>query len=359
MNFTTENFIFTLGRPFSPLYALVMKFRAFLYRKRVFAIHHLPIPVISVGNLTMGGSGKTPFVVYLANFLQQKGFKPAVISRGYRGTSKEPFTIVSDGQSILSDALSSGDEPYLIAHSTHGVVVATGKKRIHPCKKVIESFNCDIILLDDAFQHLAVSRSIDLVLFDVHTFAGNSRVFPGGELREPVSALNRCDAFILTGVTESNQERTERCAELLAHKFTEKPIFKVSKFYPNAVKHTLVGSSISAAVMPLEDLPQNLFCICGIAKPERFRQSLKDAGISIGDFKIFPDHCLYTQDIVETLRYLVIETSADGILTTEKDMTKLARLDFEGITIYTLPLIFDSNEALENLILSKIGVASC
>ncbi|MBT8361246.1 MAG: tetraacyldisaccharide 4'-kinase [Desulfobacterales bacterium] len=356
MNFTTENVIFAFGRPFGPFYALAMKFRAFLYRKGVFTIHHLPIPVISVGNLTMGGSGKTPFVVYLAKFLQQRGFKPAVISLGYRGRSKEPVTIVSDGQRILSDPLSCGDEPYLIAHSTHGVVVATGKKRIHPCKKVIESFNCNIILLDDAFQHLAVSRSIDLVLFDVHTFAGNSRVFPGGELREPVSALNRCDAFILTGVTGSNQERTEKCSELLAHKFTEKPIFKVSRFYPNAVKHTLTGSSISAVVIPLENLPQNLFCICGIAKPERFRQSLNDAGINIGDFKMFPDHCNYTQDIVETLRRQVIETAASGILTTEKDMTKLARLDFGDITIYTLPLTFDSNEALEDFILSKIGV---
>ena len=125
------------------------------------------------------------------------------------------------------------------------------------------------------------------------------------------------------------------------------------------MKHTFTGSSISAVVIPLENLPQNLFCICGIAKPERFRQSLKDAGISIGDFKMFPDHCNYTQDIVETLRYQVIETGADGILTTEKDMTKLTRLDFEGINIYTLPLIFDSNEALEDFILSKIGVTSC
>ena len=359
MNCQSEKIVFALGRPFGPLYALAMKFRALLYRKNVLKIHDLPVPVISVGNLTMGGSGKTPLVVYLANFLQEKGFKPAVISRGYRGTSNNPVTIVSDGQTILSDPLLSGDEPYLIAQSTHGIVVATGKKRIHPCRKVIELFNCDVILLDDAFQHLAVSRSVDLVLFDVVSFAGNSRVFPGGELREPVSALNRCDAFILTGIAESNQERTRKCSELLADKFSEKPIFKIHRSYPGAVKHTRTAVNISSEVIPLEHLPHNLFGICGIAKPERFRQSLEDAEIIIGDFKTFPDHCNYTQDDVETLRRQVIETAASGILTTEKDMTKLARMDFGDITIYTLPLSFDSNEALEDFILSKIGVETC
>ena len=131
MNFTTENFIFTLGRPFSPLYALVMKFRAFLYRKRVFAIHHLPIPVISVGNLTMGGSGKTPFVVYLANFLQQKGFKPAVMSRGYRGTSQRAVYHCFRWTEHLVMLCPRVMKPYLIAHSTHGVVVAS-RKKTHP-----------------------------------------------------------------------------------------------------------------------------------------------------------------------------------------------------------------------------------
>lgn len=303
----------------------------------------------------MGGSGKTPLVIYLANFLQQKGFKPAVVSRGYRSRSKKPVTIVSDGQNILSDPLSSGDEPFLIAQSTHDVVVAIGKKRIHPCQKVIELFKCDVILLDDAFQHLAVSRNIDLVLFDVVSFAGNSRVFPGGNLREPVSALNRCDAFILTGVADSNKERTQKCSELLADTFNNKPIFKISRSYSKAMKYTYSAMGISANVFPLEVLPDNLLCICGIAKPERFRQSLADAEIIIGDFITFPDHCNYTQDDVERLRRQVIKTGASGILTTEKDMIKLARLDFEDIIIYTLPLVFDSNEALEALLLNKIG----
>ena len=359
MNFHCEKIVFALGRPLGPLYALAMKFRAYLYKKNVLKIHHLPVPVISVGNLTMGGSGKTPLVIYLANFLQEKGFKPAVISRGYRGTSKRPVTIVSDGQSILGDPESTGDEPYLIAHSTHDVVVATGKKRIHPCSKVIELFQRDVILLDDAFQHLAVSRTIDLVLFDVVSFTGNSRVFPGGDLREPVSALERCDAFILTGVTESNEEHTEKCSKLLADTFNDKPIFKIFRSYSKAIKYTHSASGLSANVIALETLPKNLLCVCGIAKPERFKKSLEDAGIIICDFITFSDHYNYRQDDVETLRRQVIQTGAGGILTTEKDVIKLARMDFRDITIYSMPLIFDSNKILEDFILRKIRDQTC
>ena len=152
------------------------------------------------------------------------------------------------------EAEQSGDEPWLLANELPGVVVATGKNRVYPCRQVIESHQCDVIILDDGFQHLKIARSIDLVLFDVDVFAGNSRVFPAGELREPVSALNRCHAFILTGMTNSNRERADRCAALLLKKFPQKPLFRFAATYPLARKYTFAGNTPERETIPVSGL---------------------------------------------------------------------------------------------------------
>ncbi len=332
-----------MGFPFSPFYSQLMVFRAFLYRKKIFKRHKLPVPVISVGNLTMGGTGKTPLVMYLVKQLAAQGYKPAIVSRGYRGKSNADVNIVSDGTRILMDADQCGDEPWLLANELDGVVVATGKNRLLPCREVINSYECDIIVLDDGFQHLKIVRTIDLVLFDTEVFAGNSRVFPGGELREPVSALKRCNAFVLTGVTPSNQSRTDKCSKLLLEKFRDKALFQFSSSYRRAVRYSEMGAKHHAEVIPVNDLPQNLFCFCGIANPQRFKQQLDENGIMISGFKIYSDHHSYTEKDLDQLITSAHGRGAPGLLTTEKDITKVKNVYKDTPPVFTLPIEFNEN----------------
>ena len=350
MNPTTKKALFTIGLLFSPFYSQLMVFRAFLYRKRVFKTHRLSVPVISVGNLTMGGTGKTPLVMYLVKQLAAQGYKPAVVSRGYRGKSVADVNIVSDGTNILMEADQCGDEPWLLANELSGVVIATGKNRLLPCQEVIKSFKCDIIVLDDGFQHLKLFRTIDLVLFDVDVFAGNSRVFPGGELREPVSALNRCSAFILTGVTQSNINRSEKCAETLLKRFQDKELFQITGSYKRAFLYVSVNEDLLRKTVPVSELPENLFCFCGIANPQRFSQLLLENGIIISGFKTFDDHHYYTDKDLDQLVSDAHSQNATGFLTTEKDISKIKNLLRHKLAVFTLPVEFNENHDFNKFI---------
>ena len=176
-----RNFYFGLGRPFSPLYSFAMRVRESWYQKGILNSVSFDVPVISIGNLTMGGTGKTPTVKYLAGLLQERGYRPAIISRGYGGATNERVNIVSDGNAILLDADYVGDEPRMLAEALPDVFVLTGVVRKLPAARAVE-MGADVLILDDGFQHLAIQRDVDLVLFHADTLAGNSRVFPGGNV---------------------------------------------------------------------------------------------------------------------------------------------------------------------------------
>ena len=298
----------------------------------------------------MGGTGKTPLVMYLVKQLAAQGYKPAVVSRGYRGKSVADVNIVSDGTNILMEADQCGDEPWLLANELSGVVIATGKNRLLPCQEVINSFKCDIIVLDDGFQHLKLFRTIDLVLFDVDVFAGNSRVFPGGELREPVSALNRCSAFILTGVTQSNIKRSEKCAETLLKRFQDKELFQITGSYKRAFLYVSVNEDLQRKTIPVSELPENLFCFCGIANPQRFSQLLLENGIIISGFKTFDDHHYYTDKDLDQLVSDAHSQNATGFLTTEKDISKIKNLLRHKLAVFTLPVEFNENHDFNKFI---------
>ncbi|MEE4164760.1 MAG: tetraacyldisaccharide 4'-kinase [Desulfocapsaceae bacterium] len=356
MNPALKKTAFAICFPFSPFYSQLMVLRAFLYRKRIISPYESPVPVISVGNLTMGGTGKTPLVMYLARYLNSLGYKPAIVSRGYRGKAKAPVTVVSDGATMLTDADQGGDEPWLMANELPGVVVATGKNRIFPCRHVVESYQCDIIILDDGFQHLKVSRSIDLVLFDVDVFAGNSRVFPAGELREPVSALNRCHAFVLTGNNQTNRERADMCAGLLQQKFQDKALFRFTASYNRAYKYYADTRPCRRETIPVNALPGNLYCFSGIANPQRFKNLIEENKISVSGFKIFNDHHGYSEKDIRQLAAEARLQNANALLTTEKDMSKISNLEDPGIPIFTLPVALSENHDFNDFITQKLSV---
>ncbi|MBW2599013.1 MAG: tetraacyldisaccharide 4'-kinase [Deltaproteobacteria bacterium] len=194
--------------PISILYSGVVRLRNLFYQTGLFKVRKLGCRVISVGNITVGGTGKTPMVIMLANLLNEKGYRPAILSRGYAGKGKSRVNIVSDGKNLLMSPKNAGDEPALIAKSVRNVPVITGKNRYLTGKYAIEHFRADVLILDDAFQHRSVFRDIDIVLLDNQKPFGNGFTIPRGELREPASALERADIIVKTG--NGRQETGDR-----------------------------------------------------------------------------------------------------------------------------------------------------
>lgn len=333
-----DNIFYTFGRPFSPLYSILMTVRQNLYRRGILRVHKLPVPVISVGNLTMGGTGKTPTVAYIATLLKDLGHRPAIVSRGYGGKAGKPINLVSDGNNVLMTAYEAGDEPLMLAEKLPGIPMLTGKIRLHPCRYAIEKLQCDSLILDDGFQHLAIARDINLVLFNATTLAGNSRVFPGGELREPVSALHRSDAFLLTGVDEANRPRGERFADLLRKRFPDKPVF-----FSSLACAPLVADPPAPSLTPE---PHPLYAFCAIAHPNRFFSTLAAAGVDLAGSSTFPDHHPYRQTDIDELCRSAGKLGAKGLVTTEKDKVKLGSLQID-LPLYTLKTRLQPEESFQ------------
>jgi tetraacyldisaccharide 4'-kinase len=330
------NLLFAFGRPFSPLYSLLMTMRRQLYRARIFTVHRLPVPIVSVGNLTMGGTGKTPTVAYIAQYLHSIGQRPAIISRGYGGTATAAVNLVSDGNQIYLNAHQAGDEPYMLACDLKHIPVLTGKIRLHPCRHAIETLGCSVLILDDGFQHISIARDIDLVLFNATTLAGNSRVFPGGELREPISALLRCSAFLLTGITDSNRIRAERFAELLQQRFPGKQVFTSSL-------EAVVPEPLQADRRPGEQfIPAYAFC--AIAHPGRFFSTLASLDIPVIGRHAFRDHHRYSQHEIDAICQSAVRAGAKSLITTEKDRVKLENLHI-SLPLLTLKTSFATSNA--------------
>jgi len=309
-----------------------MRLRESLYNAGMLRVNRVDVPVISVGNLTLGGTGKTPVVQYIARLLQKEGLRPAVISRGYMGMAGGKVNIVSDGSSVLLDARKAGDEPRLLAETLQGVPVLTGAARTHPARKAVEH-GAEVLILDDGFQHLALARDIDLVLFHADTLAGNSRVFPGGDLREPVKALNRSHAFILTNTCGRNRERAVRFADLLSRRFPGRPAF-LAEYVPTVAVSSEDGSWDKEIAIE-EIRGKTLFAFAGIAFPGRFVQTLNDLQLDICGFTPLADHQRYGRSNLAEILRQAKSVGAEACVTTEKDMVKLKGLR-PSMPIYAL-----------------------
>ncbi|MCK9230284.1 MAG: tetraacyldisaccharide 4'-kinase [Syntrophales bacterium] len=298
--------------PLSIGYESLIRARNRLYDSGYARIDRLPVSVVSVGNLTLGGTGKTPTVIMLAGLLKERGYRPAVISRGYGGTSRASATIVSDGVNLLSTAGEAGDEPVLIARSLEGVPVATGRRRFIAGRAVLERFDSDILILDDAFQHRSLYRDVDIVLVDGIRPFGNGRVFPGGLLREPLSSIRRAHMVVVVdgpprGIPEEIGER--------AGPYT--PLFRAGRHAKDLLD---CADGIS---LPLHSLRgESVAAFAGIAEPERFRATLAPWCGRVEPFLAFPDHHAYNEKDVETI---MAASSGRSIVTTEKDGVRLRR----------------------------------
>ena len=343
---------FTIGRPVAPVYSAAMRLREHMYRLGLLSSYAFAVPVISVGNLTMGGTGKTPMVQYIARLLQGQGYRPAVVSRGYGGKARGRVNVVSDGARLLLDADMAGDEPRFLAETLPGVPVLTGIVRRLAVEQA-QAMGVDAVILDDGFQHLQVARDINLVLFSADRLAGNSRVFPGGELREPVAALRRATHFILTGINERNKERAERFSLLLCEKFPHASVLKAG-YIAGGVVQVSGGALAEPVAGAISDLA--VFAFCGIARPASFQQTVQEQGMHLAGFRPLADHQIYSERLIAALVAEAMLVGADCLVTTEKDLVKLAPVAHRlPLPLYGLRMQVEADESFDQEILSFVA----
>src|SRR2546425_2878640 len=306
--------------PLSNLYGLAMRARAALYARGLLRQQILPCRVISVGNLTVGGTGKTPVVIALAAALRDRGRKVGVISRGYKRRSGTSFLEISDGRTLRGHPGDSGDEPFLIAQRCPGVPVAVGADRAMVGRYLLDRLALDTLVLDDGFQHLALRRDMDILVLDAGAPFGSGYRLPRGRLREPLSAMERASAVLVTRASQT--QRLDGLKAAVRAVAPAVPIW-ITDFAPSTVVQ--VGGEAAAEPSALKG--ERVLAVSGIGNPESFRRLLGAAGAIVVDHCVFADHHAYSEDDLGRIRRSAEKAGVDRIVTTEKDAVKLAQLD--------------------------------
>ena len=312
----------------SKCYEALMRLRADLYHKGFRASKQLSCKVVSVGNITAGGTGKTPMTLYLARSLAESGLRPAIVSRGYKGALEAKGGVVSDGRKVLAGAADAGDEPFMMAKALPNVPVIVGADRYRAGRQAVSDFSPDVILLDDAFQHLKLKRDINLVLVDCSRPFGNGHVFPAGELREPLQALRRADAVILTRTDFENPSGKVKSADERLIGRIQCPVFR-TRHVPE-VRRIIRGgrsdTSNNTTGCNDEDIirGQRIFAFSGVAKNDYFLYMLAGLKGRVVGNQAFPDHHKYLPADLQTVCRRAKELKVDFLVTTEKDLVKIS-----------------------------------
>jgi tetraacyldisaccharide 4'-kinase len=306
------------------VYGGVGRLRAALYRRGVLRARRLPCPVIAVGNLTVGGTGKTPMAIHVAGLLQQQGCRVAVVSRGYWGLAEKAGGVVSDGATLRMTAAEAGDEPYLMALLLPGVPVVVGRNRFRAGSRALAAFGVDILVLDDGYQHLQLARDLNLLLLDQSAPFGNGRVLPRGVLREPASALSRADAVVFTRAAEAFGPGPSGAR--LPGLGKGVPLFRCRhRPYLQGVvpagKRWMDAAAPRAVSAGLAGPPTVAFS--GIARNDDFIQTLSGLGVAVTAALAFPDHHRYSEADLERIRRAARQTGARQLVTTHKDFVRL------------------------------------
>lgn len=315
-----DRLLLVLLTPLGWLYGIIAWLRVSCYRLGIFRSWRPPVPVVSVGNLAVGGTGKTPTVDAVAKHFLAAGRRVAIVSRGYGAPGGKSARIVCCGEGPLLSADICGDEPLLLARRNPTAIVIVARKRARGVHLAIERLGAQIVILDDGFQHLAVQRDIDLVLLDCRSPLGNRQVLPAGILREFPAALRRADLFLLT-----------RCgSETDTPEGLPGPVFR-SRHRLSKMAFPLQGETV-----PLESLRERKgVAFAGIADPELFFRQLREEGLSLTETVAFGDHVPYDDNDLARLKRAAAD--ADFLITTEKDAVKLADRTFV-LPCYQVPL---------------------
>lgn len=346
----------------SGLYGTAVKSRLWLYRNRILRERNLGCLVVSIGNLTVGGTGKTPVVEKFARSLQDGGRRVAVLSRGYKSV-KQPFLkrlvgkiqgkneidpprVVSDGKSLLLDSRTAGDEPYMLAANLRDIPVVVDKDRVKSGKHAISELNCDTLLLDDGLQYIRLKHRLDIVLVDRWQPFGTGRLLPRGTLREPPRNLKRASYIFITKCNheESNDDlieeirRYNRTAEIIECEHRPQYLQDLETRDTRPLEH-LRGKRVGT--------------VSAIAVPESFEQGVEGLGASIVATCRFMDHHRFTEQEILSFINQCVEKEVDYIITTEKDAVRFPRLARIDIPIYFLRVeigILSNEESFDHCI---------
>src|SRR5436309_10122208 len=297
------------------LYGGGLAVRSRLYATGIFRTRRLPCPVISVGNLTLGGSGKTPLAELVARIVAELGGKPALLSRGY-GRQTRGVQIVSDTDGVKLGARQGGDEPVLLAERLPGVPVVVGESRYEAGRVAVERCGAQALVLDDGFQHRTLAKDLEILAVSGTTPWGNGRLFPRGVLREPMSALRRVDLAV---VTNPPHEATAANIAASLRRHASPAIVLTGAYQVHALRHGTDGTAL-----PPETLTgRRVVALAGLASPAGFVTTLSSLGAIVAELVEFPDHHPYTEADLDRVRASVRRAGAGCVVTTEKDWMRL------------------------------------
>jgi tetraacyldisaccharide 4'-kinase len=288
------------------------------------------VPVISVGNLTAGGTGKTPLVEMLVGLLLSEGRKPVVVSRGY-GRQSHGVLVVSNGQDPPVDVTQGGDEPVEIAHRFPSVGVVVGGKRVDAALLAISELHADVIVLDDGYQHRYLKRDLDIVVLDARTDLTRDLLLPAGRRREPLSGLSRAGLLVIARTANANPLEWEGAIR----RYTRAPLVRC-RYAIQSVHRFGTNEEI-----PIEDLRSvQLVAFSGIGRPQGFMDDLRVLGLNISGHRIYPDHHWYREKDLHSLVQYVEEQHAGAFITTEKDAVRLEGMPVTKEILTTCPVYF-------------------
>ncbi len=297
----------------STIYSAIIKIRNILYDKHISRIHHVEAAVISIGNITAGGTGKTPLVAWLCNEItrdKKRNSKIAILTRGYKTTQNPKLKT----QNYV-------DEPALLAENCPNVNVVINPKRVIGASEAIGKYNSNVLIMDDGFQHRRLARNLDIIAIDATCPFGYGKIIPAGLLREPISSLKRADAAVITRCDQVSEEQLKEIEDKLRNIKPELPTAR-------SIHKAVHIKTIDNKQIDLERFKnKKVFAFCGIGNPDSFIKSLNSIGYNVAGSKIYDDHYNYTNTCLADLTKQSQSLGAEIMLTTQKDFTKIRLLE--------------------------------
>ena len=324
INHYWDYFILVFLRVASVIYELGVWTKLALYRIRALQQYKLDCMVISLGNITVGGTGKTPTAQKMAALIRDLGYRVVILNRGYRAHWDDPIGVVSDGKRIYMTAFEAGDEAYLLAKNLPGVPVVIGKDRAITGKYVVDSMRPDVIIMDDGYQHWQLARDLDIVLVDTLNMFGNNCLLPRGTLREPLENLDRANMFLLTKTNQSTEAAKEKVKEVIAKNNKQAIVFESIHSPCYFVEIADWYKGIKDNKKDLQDLKGcAVMAFSAIGNPSSFEQSLADIGVELVETIRYPDHHDYGMVEMQYVTERALSQKVRALITTEKDAVKI------------------------------------
>ena len=331
----------------SALYFLIINCRNILYKIKFFKERRLPCCVISIGNLSWGGTGKTPITEKVSNILSKNNIFHAVLSRGYKSKRSKAINVVSTTKEVVMKPPFAGDEAVMLAEKLKEVPVISGKDRFLTGKYAIEEYGVKALVLDDGYQHISLKRDLNILLIDSSKDFEKNKLIPGGSLREPFAALRRADLIVLTKTNQIDKN-------INSFKNFIKQYNKVAPIFKAVHKAEMVVDFKSKRAYEATLFKnKKVLAFSAIADPESFKKSLRDTGVEIIDFIEFGDHHYYSSDEIKAIDSKAKELKAEAIITTEKDVTRSSGLLslMDNLFFLKLSVALDEEDEFERIIL--------